>query len=426
LVRPEAADLPGVDRFVANDARLNSEVYVDIITSVAPSAVRQRAARAALVRDPRLTRILSTERTPDHGGLTYVVTDKPSGLRLDSLMDERVLPPDVAGAVVAEAARALAVAAARGVHHGYVRPAAITITRGARVVLSGLGIDGELASQAHLLSSTTRRERADALTMARLYMEAITGIDPDEATRGDLPPELNDAAVALCESVLTGAGPRHLRDITRALQPYSTQIMRGLGSAVASWAWRPAIIAAEQERRAQIAQWSNEMVSISEVTLASATHLAALRSIGHLAQPGLASLVRELTRPAGPASDAELDVDDFDNLDLMAAEQNAEPAPAVWEELLEYLHERWPRSQRVTRSLQWAQERANRSGPINAGPLLMAVSVAALLIIVMVAFSLMQQPFVPNFPLHNPPANTYPEFTFSPSVDATLTPDGEE
>ncbi|MEX0914091.1 MAG: hypothetical protein WDZ57_03975 [Demequina sp.] len=425
LVHPETTDLPGVERYVANDTRLNIEVNVDLITAVAPSAVRQRAARAALVRDPRLTRILSTERTRDYGGLTYVVTDRPSGTSLGAVMESRVLPTDIATAITVEVARVLAIAAARGVHHGFVRPEAITVTRRGRVMVSGLGTDGELASQARLLTSTARRERADAQAIGRLFVEAITGIDPDDATHDDVPKGLSDGAAQLCKTVLAGSGPRHLADIVRALQPHAISALPGIGGSVATWALRPAIIAAEQERLAQIAQWSNEMVSISDITLESAAHLAALRSIGHLAQPGLSALIPGVQRTMAPDTDAELDVDDFENFDLMAAEQNAEPAPAVWEELMESLHERWPGSQRVTRSLVWAHERAARSGPINAGPLLMALSVAALLIAVMVAFSLMSQPFVPDFPLYNPPANTYPEFTYSPSPEPTVSPSSD-
>lgn len=431
LLRPEEADLPGIDRYVAGDARLGTEVYVDIVTAVAPSAVRQKAARAAQVRDPRLARVVSTEHVTGDERFTYIVHERPTGTRLDTVMDSRVLAPAAAAAIVVETARALAVASAQGVHHGYLRPAAISVTRRSRVTVSGLGIDGELASQAHLRSGSARAEGADSLALGRLYVEAITGLDPDDARTDDLPDGLSASALALCEKVLSGTAPRHLREIVAALQPHSTRALADFASAVKTLPWRPAIIEAERERLAEIGAWSRENCAIAADTIQSATHLAALRSIGHLAQPGLATLVRQVTQatelatPPGVGLGAG-EVDDLDTFDLMVADQNAEPQPAVWEELLEYLHERWPRSERVTRSLVWARERAERSGPINAGPLLMALSVAVIVIAAMVAFSLMSQPFVPDFDLQNPPRNTYPEFTYSPSVDATVSPEISE
>ena len=54
-------DLPGVDRLNGRDTRLDTPVYLDTVTSVAPTAVRRAALRAMSVRDPRLARIVAVQ-----------------------------------------------------------------------------------------------------------------------------------------------------------------------------------------------------------------------------------------------------------------------------------------------------------------------------------------------------------------------------
>ena len=61
-LRPEQHDVPGVERWVALDARRDVEVTVDVLTSLAPGAVRQAAVRAAQVRDARFARVLASGR----------------------------------------------------------------------------------------------------------------------------------------------------------------------------------------------------------------------------------------------------------------------------------------------------------------------------------------------------------------------------
>ena len=52
-------DLPGVERQLGRDIRLNTPVLIDSVTSVAPTAVRRSALRAMSVRDPRLARVIA-------------------------------------------------------------------------------------------------------------------------------------------------------------------------------------------------------------------------------------------------------------------------------------------------------------------------------------------------------------------------------
>src|SRR5660397_255252 len=74
LVRTEEYDIPGATRFVAYDTRLDQNVTVDIVSSLAPTAVVRAARRAQVVRDRRLTRILAANSERRDGErLTYVV-----------------------------------------------------------------------------------------------------------------------------------------------------------------------------------------------------------------------------------------------------------------------------------------------------------------------------------------------------------------
>lgn len=430
LLRPEEFDIPGVERFVANDSRLDTEVWVDIVTSLAPSAVRASAARAALVRDARLARVLTSGRERHDGEqVTYVVTERPVGVRLDEVLDTRVLTPELAGAIIGEAARALKVVTAQGGSHGHFRPASVIVTPRARVVTTGAGFDGELATQAGLTSGRTG-ERADALAAGKLYVAAVTGMDPADVTRDELPESLPPKAYDLCLAVIKGSGPRTLDEIVTALSPFTATALRGFAATVTALPWRPAIAAEQEalaaERAAQasaLAQQVRDSVEVDAETLSAATHLAEVALAETHTQPGFVTQFEAQLETVPPVLYIEGDPDDLLTFDLMAQEQNAKPEPAVWEDLLERLHQRWPRSRRIARGLSWAHRRAQRSGPINAAPLLMGVSVVIVVVATIVAFSILAKPYDPEFRRDNPPANNYPDFTHEPSPSPSATND---
>ena len=105
LEREEEYDLPGVTRFVARDSRLDREVIVDIVTAKAPSAVIGAAGRARVLRDKRLARVLAAGRQREGDErIDYVVSERPSGVRLADLLGTVVFEPHTAAALIGEAA----------------------------------------------------------------------------------------------------------------------------------------------------------------------------------------------------------------------------------------------------------------------------------------------------------------------------------
>jgi len=423
LVRAEDFDLPGVERFLANDSRLNRDVTVDIITAPGPSEVKRAASKAALVRDPRLLRIVTSgrEHLDDHD-VTYVVSERPAGTRLSDVLVERVLDPTTAGAIAGDVARALQVAAASGLHHGHVRAEALTITPRARVVLAGLGVDAELASQTGLDTHHPPRERTDAVDVARLYVSAITGKDSAEVTVDDLPEELSARARGLCTAVIKGSGPHSLDDVTKALVPFSSQDLHGFAAGISGLPWRPDIIAQRAaDLAARIAE-INAAITIAPQTIITASLLVDWRTAEQTSTTGtIPSLSQELAAPESGEYQPYVDGDitDLYHFEAMAEAQNAEIEPSLWEEVLEGLHHRWPRSERITSSLTRAHERAQRTAPINAGPLWMAISVVAIVIAAMVGFSMISEPFNPDF-VQPDPVPAYPPFTFTPDASASI------
>ncbi|WP_291377686.1 hypothetical protein, partial [Demequina sp.] len=239
LVRDEEYDIPGASVFVARDLRLNQDVTVHVVSSLAPSSVIRAAHRAQVVRDRRLTRVLAAgTETRDGDRLNYVVSERPAGVRLDALLGQVAFLPETAAAIVGEAAATLSVPLRTGVHHGMMRAQAITITPRGRVIISGLGIEGELGSQAAL--GRGRSERVDAVALARMFVAAVTGMDADDVTAPDLPDDLTKPARELCEALLKGSGPLTLAHITDALGTGSTFALRAMAVEAPTLWWPPA------------------------------------------------------------------------------------------------------------------------------------------------------------------------------------------
>lgn len=179
LDEPRPTDLPGAERWTATDQILARPVVVTLVSGDRTAAVLDAARRAALVVEPRLARILDVG-TAD--GTGYVVTAAVEGRSLAALAGRAPLPADQARAVIGEAAAALEAARRRGVHHLALRPDALVLTDGGRVVLEGLAVDGEIVGAsggtAHAMS------RADAVGLVRVLYAALTGRWPAVAASG--------------------------------------------------------------------------------------------------------------------------------------------------------------------------------------------------------------------------------------------------
>jgi len=418
VVRAEDADLPGVDRFLAKDTRLAVDVTIDIITSSAPSSVIRAAQRARVVRDKRLVRVLATGTEREAASrLSFVVTERPQGVRLDALLGKVAFAPASAAAVVGEAAAALAAVAHGKNHHGMVRPEAITVTETGRVMLSGLGIDGELASQAGLAKGRT--ERADAIALAGVFLTAVTAKAPHEASKSDLPDDLSHAAKKLCGRFIDGAGPATLAEVVRALGPGDARVLRALVAEAPTLWWPRAagVLAAGIGSQAVVAD--NEAIHEAETDAAIVADEPEVLADDEVADDEVADDEVAETDVAVPTARPRTRfggaVDDLDEFRDIVADQNTTSPPSVAEAILERLHQRFPRSASLGTAATAAHRRAQASAPLNVAPLLVSLLVVALFVAAIIAAALITKPYTPEFDGHNNPPQTFPAFTPGPT-----------
>ncbi|WP_084106261.1 hypothetical protein [Demequina sp. NBRC 110056] len=439
VVRTVAHDLPGVERWVAQDARRAVEVNLDVLTSLAPSAVRRAAVRAAQVRDARFARVIASGReVVDGERVTYVVTERPRGVDVGALAGERIVPPGVTASIVGEAARALQVASAQGIHHGYLRPACLTVTDAGRVVVAGLDADGELATQASLGRGST--EQADAAALGRILLALITGMDPAQVTIGDLPAGLPLAMADLARAAVAGTGPSTLGQVADALGPADVAGLRRLrgtvgalteveheepprSSAVAIGSGT--LAAAEREAAAAVSAGIADAVVAYEIaedhidTTAMTVAPSEPSAGGHrrdpraqYATPEEAAQFSKRTRKAVERTrDQPLGLDTFEDIN---DEQNAGDDRSLWQAMLEFTQRHVPENAPLDAAVERARERAGRSGPINSGPLLVGLVLTGLVIIGFVAYENLIAPFDPGDQVREDPVPDYPSFTYSP------------
>lgn len=437
VVRPEEADLPGVDLYLGRDTRLGGDVTIHVVTSLAPSSVVRAAQRARVLRDQRLVRVLAaaTERT-DGERVSYVVTERPHGVRLDELIGEVAFAPESACAVVGGAAAALAVAARAGEHHGMVRARSVVVTGKGRVVVAGLGIDGELAAQDGL--GRGRSEKADAQALARLYLAAVTAKDADDVVVEDLPDDLTASARALCIAVIKGKGPRTLAEVTGALGTGNHAVLRALVNEAPRLWWPraagglvPDAVDIDGPAGAVEPAVDDFIAGPEASEVDNAPHVQAgqgetqgARGADVVLAPEEGEIVVEEPDtiepdvPARPLTRFGKAVDDLDEFHDIVADQNAEVSPAVMEAILERLHRRFPASEPLSRAAEAAHRRAQAPAPIRPGPLLVSLMIIAMFVASVIALSRIQEPLEPPGP-ENPPQQ-YPEFSFGP--DATMSP----
>lgn len=434
LVRADDDHLPGLVRYLARDTRLDVDVTVDIVTSRAPSAVIRAAQQVRVLRDKRLSRVLAAgiERR-GNDRIFYVASERPGGVRLDELLGKIAFAPASAAAAIGEAAAALATVAGAGMHHGLVRAESITITDGGRVMLGGLGIDGVIAAQSG--NVRVRNERTDAVALANLYLAAITAMDPAEVTDADVPADVPQRARDLCHALIKGAGPTSLADVTAALGTGDSRVLRVLVAEAPSLWWPRSVVAPTPAPREDVEEApASEGGAVESITveggvfddLAAAAlgdndlvaaelmnaELVAAEAFGDDVIDGdVIEVVFE--RPRTRFGRA---VDDLDEFHDIVAAQNVGTQQSVAEAVLERLTQRFPRSAPLANAATLAQRRAQASAPLNVGPLLLAVSLVGVFVAAMIGASLITKPYVPNFDGHNNPPQTYPSYTFGPTI----------
>jgi hypothetical protein len=246
------SDLSDVTAFSAHDQILDRSVRISVVSGAHVAEALDSARRAALVVDPRLTRVLDVG---SEGDVAYVVTEQYPGITLSEVVAGGIVDPQQARAIVGEASAALEVARRRGVHHLALRPDAVRVD-GGRVVVTGLGLDAGVAG--HDQRDAERTSRADAVGLVALLYYAMTarwagpsldvgwidrnaihplpaqrdghGVLALSAVRPDVPGELD----ALCAHTFAGTtggaeewtgpvagdGPPSPADVVGALEPW--------------------------------------------------------------------------------------------------------------------------------------------------------------------------------------------------------------
>ena len=406
-------DLPGVTRYNGVDTRLNTRVHIDEVTSVAPTAVRRAALRFMSVRDPRLARVVAV-MGGSSGARTIIVSEPLQGVTLDAILAKRRLDEAKASAVVGEAARALLVAAAARVHHGWVRPACISVDSRGRVMLAGTGVDSELALQAGLRRG--KGEGADATALSRVYLACITGKDADAATEADIPPATSADARALCERVIAGKGFSTLTDLIDTLGAFDTRKLRNLPAGVDSLPLSLTKAAeAEKKRKRDRVEAAKRAFTGPRVTagLTITRETLVKAEVEAEAVSGSIPLVvaGEPVDVAAPAEELE-DLHDILTFEAMVDEQVAVAKPTLPELIYGRLHSRWPRSRGITRRLERAQYRAANGGPINATPFLLVLLVGGLFALAFIAFATLSQGFGQDGNTGKP--GVYPTYSYGP------------
>ncbi|MFI2361459.1 hypothetical protein [Promicromonospora sp. NPDC019610] len=243
LRQQATTDLAAATAWEAHDLILDREVRVTLVTGPYTGDALDSARRAALVTDPRLVRVLDAGSDAD--GRKYVVTEPYTGTTLTEIISSGLVDEQQARAIVGEAAGALAVAHARGVHHAALRPEAVRVD-GHQVRVTGLGLDGGLASGDTL---NVKPAELDARGLVALLYYAMTARWPGQDLEADwiakdtlipLPAQLDDSgAVAPLSSLVPHVdteidglvartfdtsggtdGPKNPDDVTAALQPW--------------------------------------------------------------------------------------------------------------------------------------------------------------------------------------------------------------
>lgn len=243
LGQQASTDLAAAVAWEAHDLVLDRAVRLTLVTGPSADDALDSARRAALVTDPRLVRVLDAGSTADGSG--YVVTEPHTGTSLTEIVSSGLVDEQQARAIVGEAAAALSVAHARGVHHTALRPGVVRVD-GHRVRITGLGLDGGLASGS---SSDGKPAQLDAQGLVALLYYSMTARWPGQDletgwitkdTLLPLPAQLEasgavaplstlvphvdpdiDALVSRTFDASGGTdGPMNPDDVTAALQPW--------------------------------------------------------------------------------------------------------------------------------------------------------------------------------------------------------------
>ncbi|MDR0945797.1 MAG: hypothetical protein LBM66_06525, partial [Bifidobacteriaceae bacterium] len=229
LVEELTSTHPWAFRWLAQDKILRRQVEVYLLLGPHVDDAIDAARSAALIRDPRLVRIIDAGH---YGGVSFVLTEPLPGTPMTDLIP---LDSGQSRALTGEVASALAIARQSDVHHGSLRPELVYLHSDPPLVIGGLGWDAALWGEAP--SDHAEAEARDAEGVTALLYTALTGRWPGRLPSTVAPPPGEPGAPvkpsliaggvpgdldALCEIALGpgGAGPTTLADVIDDLGPW--------------------------------------------------------------------------------------------------------------------------------------------------------------------------------------------------------------
>lgn len=427
-----------VERWSATDTRRHVPVELWIASGDSLARVRGVAERLRRLSDRRFPRVAATGRSNlDGRGVAYVALTRDRSISLTRALEDGVVTPDLAAAVIGATGRALMAAADAGIRHGHLDASRIGVTRDGRVMVSGLG----LIAAAHR-SSPLESDDAEALhgLVATLVPH---GVASSEGAPDEMPPGLED----LLDSARAGRLATSLSAVVDPLGLIPRDSLRELARRAEAPA---AFIAGEAEEASESADDALEgepdaggdgdgpAVAAAAVVAGAAAVDAATAGDAPAEAPvegddeasddttavplvEPAADTDELESILGPfIEDEAIDPDSpIDQWHLITEDHAHDIAPSETEQLFIVLHERWPGIAFFGKAREWAHRRALNPPGMNWGPLLIAAALVAIALISWQAWAQIQSPLDPDFDLHNPPPASYPEFTRGPSPSAS-------
>ena len=360
----------GLSEWSAHDTRLDQSVSL-LVADGAPlvRGLLERATRLRAAGVPGLARIVSAAE--DDGAdepRAYLAFEKPAGVRLDSVIGSRIVPVEIARAIIRSAAQTLADANAVGLRHGNVTAESLTVTPRGAVVVSGIWRE--------LFAAKTVADEASALST--LFALATCGsVEPPEH---HVPADLDAAERALVESPAA--------DLSALLGDLHPQQQSLSDLATARFGYASVRTRVEWEA--------------AEAAREEAERLAA-------EQAAIAAELEEQRRASG----------ELWGIDVLADDEPPVEVPSVTEAILDRLHRKFPESGFLSRALARAQAHQPIGPRFNPAPWLIVLGLAAVSAIAFASWHDLIAPYVPDFDLRNPPPQSYPEFTFTPSASPT-------
>lgn len=413
LAAPGGWHVPGATSWDARDTRLDAAVTVLVADSGDPESILAALTRVRGVRDPRLARIVDVgiADIPGDGDdaaterRAYVAVAVPPSPTAHAILESRVLPASLARLLIRGTADALDAARAGGLSHGALSPGAIGVTSRGRVIVAGAGLLSAFGGDGRRAAATDARALAWLFARSVLGLGDTTDEDAGEAqTAGEddpgaaLPDDLTKTERRLVKRALRGAFPSTVDELLAALGAPDGATLSAIRTQLRKLApvWGPEVVEVEPEAVVV------EDLERADLERAEARERAAYEG------------------EAPPAGATQEEIEEWE-LEHLLEEQEAEEIPTLAEAFLDLLHRRFPRSVRITQYLEAAHARALRGPKVNGARWTVLGLVVFLTILGVIAVQMLQAPFVPDFDLHNPPPQSYPSFTFTPSP-TTVTP----